>query len=588
MRATRSASSSGRPPRAALWAVALTAAAVAMPLVAEMRLTEVAAESGLDFVHFNGEVGALYFAEMMGSGVAVVDYDGDGDLDVFAVQGSPLAPAQTAGPPAEVLFPPVHREPYTDRLYRNDLEIDAAGRRRARFVDVTAHAGLEPYGYGMTVAAGDVDNDGWIDLYLGELGSNHLLRNLGNGRFADVTAASGSDDSRWTTATSLLDVDLDGWLDLFVGNYVDYRVDDGKECALPSGALDYCGPWVYHPQGNRLLRNLGGGVFEDVSAPARVASPAAATLGAVATDVNSDGWPDLYVANDGSANQLLIGQRDGTFLDDALLAGCAVNDSGLPEGSMGVVVGDIDGDGAEDLFMTHLEEETNTLYLGDGTGVFRDGTRGSGLGVGSRPFTGFGTVLVDVDRDGWLDLFVANGAVKRSEERLMAGDPHPLSQRDQLFRNRGAGEFVEVTDAAGVSPVAETGRGVARGDLDNDGDDDILVSSNGGPLRLYRNDGNEGDGGASWLGVRAVMRPGGRDALGAEAVVGGAERSQKRRLATDGSYLSSSDPRIGFGVDEARSLRVTCPGRRPREWRELPLGRILTVVCGDELGPVTP
>jgi enediyne biosynthesis protein E4 len=588
MTARRCASSSGRPAGTPLWALALAVASLAMPLRAEMRLTEVAAESGLDFVHFNGEIGALYFAEMMGSGVAVVDYDGDGDLDVFVVQGSPLAPPDAGGRPAEALFPPVHPEPYTDRLYRNDLEIDGAGRRRARFVDVTARAGLEPYGYGMTVAAGDVDNDGWVDLYLGELGSNRLLRNLGNGRFADVTAASGSDDPRWTTATSFVDVDLDGWLDLFVGNYVDYRIGDGKECALPSGALDYCGPWVYHPQSNRLLRNLGGGVFEDVSAPARVASPAAATLGTVATDVNSDGWPDLYVANDGSANQLLIGQRDGTFLDDALLAGCAVNDSGLPEGSMGVVVGDIDGDGSEDLFMTHLEEETNTLYLGDGTGVFRDGTRGSGLGVGSRPFTGFGTVLVDVDRDGWLDLFVANGAVKRSEERLMAGDPHPLAQRDQLFRNRGAGEFVEVGAAAGVLPLAETGRGVARGDLDNDGDDDILVSSNGGPLRLYRNDGDVGDGGTSWLEVRAVVWPGGRDALGAEAVVSGAARSQKRRLATDGSYLSSSDPRAGFGVDGARSLRVNCPGRRPREWRAPPVGRILTVVCGDELRPATP
>jgi len=298
----------------------------------------------------------------------------------------------------------------------------------------------------------------------------------------------------------------------------------------------------------------------------------------VVADVNSDGWLDLYVANDGVPNQLLMNQRDGSFVDDALLAGCSVNDAGIPEGSMGVVAGDFDGDGSEDLFMTHLEEETNTLYLGDGTGIFRDGTRSSGLGVSSRPYTGFGTVLLDFDRDGWLDLFVTNGAVKRSEAQRMAGDPHPLAQPAQLFRNRGRGEFEEVTATAGAFVYRETGRGAARGDVDNDGDDDILTSSNAGPLRFYRNDLPASE---AWLEVRAVVEPGGRDALGARVELLGSGGPRRWRIATDGSYLSSSDPRASLAVERTERLLLHCPGRAGREWRGLPAGRILTVICGD-------
>jgi hypothetical protein len=545
-----------------------------VPAEQAVRFSEVAADSGLDFVHFNGMVGDLYFAEMMGAGLAVVDYDGDGDLDVYVRQGSPLAPEDAV---AGFTFPPVHAQPYTDRLYRNDLEIDEGGGLQARFVDVTVRAGLEPAGYGMTVSAGDVDNDGWVDLYLGNYGSNRLLRNRGDGTFEDVTRAGGADDSRWTTATSFFDFDRDGWLDLYVGNYVDYEVGDGKECALPSGAIDYCGPWVYRPQGNRLLRNRGDGTFEDVTALARVGSPEAATLGAVVADVDSNGWLDVYVANDGVSNQLLMNQGDGSFVDDALLAGCSVNDAGIPEGSMGVVAADFDGDGSEDLFMTHLEEETNTLYLGDGTGAFRDSTRSSGLGVSSRPYTGFGTVFLDFDRDGWLDLFVTNGAVKRSEVQLMAGEPHPLAQPDQLFRNLGRGEFDDVTAQAGAFVHRETGRGAVRGDVDNDGDDDLLVSNNAGPLRLYRNDLPPSE---AWLEVRALVGAGGRDALGAEVKIRGPGGVRRWRIATDGSYLSSSDPRAGFGVEKVERLDLRCPGRAARQWRDVPRGRIVTVVCG--------
>ena len=547
-----------------------------LPLLAEEpKFKEMAAEWGLDFVHFNGMSGELYFVEMMGQGLAVLDFDNDGDLDVYCLQGHMLGPDKSID---DATFPTSYGEPLTDRLYRNDLVLDSDGSLRPHFVDVTQRSGLAASGYGMGVATGDYDNDGWVDLYITNWGSNQLLRNEGDGTFTDVTAAAGVDDNRYSASTVFFDFDRDGWLDLFVTNYVDWRFELRKDCFTSGGARDYCAPWVFKPVKDRLFRNRGDGTFEVVSRSAGIDAEIGAGLGAVTADFDADGWIDLYVANDALPNQLWMNQRDGTFVDDALLAGCAVNDLGMPEGSMGVVAGDLDGDGSVDLFMSHIVEETNTLYLNDGTGLFREAARDSGLGMPSFKYTGFGTALFDFDNDGWLDLFVANGAVHEIEELIRKGDPFPIHQPDQLYRNLGGGRFSDVTSQADAFVYSEVGRGVSHGDLDNDGDSDLLVANNAGPVRLFLNEAGQA---ASWLGVRLVSAPPRRDLPDVRVV---ARREDRRKLwrwsGTDGSYASASDPRVLLGLGESgrvEELEVTWPDGSHQRWINPPSGRYLTL-----------
>jgi enediyne biosynthesis protein E4 len=542
-------------------------ASVAAAAGPALRFTDRAVETGLRFEHFNGASGELYFAEMMGPGAALFDLDGDGDLDVYLPQGQMLGAARTL---ADALAPPRHPWPLTDRLYRNDLETLADGSRRLRFTDVTAAAGLAPGDYGYGVAAGDYDNDGRTDLYVTAFGRNRLLRNRGDGTLEDATTAAGAGDPRWSVSAVFFDYDRDGWLDLYVVNYVDFHVGKHVLCPDPTGARDYCGPSAYAPLTDRLLRNRGDGTFEDVSARAGIAAVAAAGLGVAAADFDGDGWPDLYVANDGVANVLWINQRDGTFRDDALLAGVAVNAEGQAEASMGVAVGDADGDGHLDLFLSHLKHESNTLYLGDGEGMFGDATEGARLGTPSWLMTGFGTGFLDPDRDGALDLMVVNGAVT-----LFAGDGS-LAQHDQLFHNRGGGQFHEATREAGPAfAVAAASRGAAFGDLDDDGDLDVLVADNAAPARLLL-DESEATGG--WVGLRLVTGTPARDALGALATLHRPGEPDLVRLATSGgSYAAANDPRVifGLGTTVAAAYRVTVlwPSGRREAFAELAPGR---------------
>ena len=513
---------------------------------------ERAEEAGLDFVHFNGMVGKLYLPEVMSGGVALLDYDNDGDLDVYLLQNN-LFEGDSVD---HAVFAPPGPLPLTDRLYRNDLEIGADGTRTLHFTDVTEQAKIGVSGQPMGVATGDYDNDGWIDLYVAGLGANHLLRNQGDGTFAEVTEQTASDDRDWSVAASFFDYDRDGWLDLFVGNYVEFRVALHKECTSATGATEYCGPLSYGPRLNRLLRNVSGERFENVTTTALLDNPPSTTLGLVAGDFNDDGWLDMYVANDQLENQLWLNQKNGTFVDDALLGGTAVDGQGQPQASMGVVAGDLTGDGHEDLFMTHLRMEMNTLYVNDGSGMFTDQSSDSGLGRASWQETGFGTALIDVENDGIADLYVANGAVKRIESQLREGSLHPLVEPNALFRGLGGGRYQQVpAELVDDVQLKEVGRGVAAGDLDNDGDSDLVVTNNAGPVRLLVNQVGQQ---RPWLGLRLLLAQRdlpiagpGRDALGATVALHRSARpTQWRRVKTDGSYVSANDPRVLFGLGD--------------------------------------
>ena len=494
--------------------------------------------AGLDFVHFSGMTGKRYFIEMMGSGGAFFDYDRDGDLDLFAVQGTLLDPA----PSASLVFPPPAAP--GSRLFRNQLR----EKGELRFEDVTAASGISTHLYGMGAAVGDFDSDGFEDLFVSGYGQAELWRNRGDGRFENVTAPSGLENRGgrrpWSMPAVFFDADGDGDEDLYVGEYVEYSVADDKPCFSAGGAADYCGPIAYKYAQDHLYRNRGDGRFEEISAV--LGAEARPALGAVSLDVDGDGRLELYVANDGVANFLWRRRGDGTFENLADLSGCAVNAAGLGEASMGVDAADADGDGDEDLFMTHLSQETNTFYRNQGELFFDDDTAPSGLGPPSFPMTSFGTRFLDFDLDGDLDLVTVSGTIRTIEAQVLAKEPHPLRQRAQLFRNGGDGHFSEIAPTS--SPLLErtfVGRGLAVGDVDNDGDADLAIFSNAGPLQLWL---GQAATATNFVGFEVVGKNGG-PAVGARIglVLAGGKKVWQR-VRRDGSYLSSHDPRLLFGL----------------------------------------
>jgi enediyne biosynthesis protein E4 len=521
-----------------------------------------AADSGIDFVHVNGMTGQLYMPEILGPGVAVFDFDNDGDLDVYLVQSGGFDGARASA-----------QRP-NDRLYRNDLTVRPDGTRMLHFTDVTAASGIEARGYGMGVATGDFNNDGRVDLYLTKFDApNQLLRNNGNGSFTDVSKASGTDHHSWSVSATFVDIDRDGWLDLFVGNYLRYRLEGNTRCMSPTGAPDYCTPSSYPALPDRLYRNQRNGTFADVTTSARVAGEYGPALGVIAADVNGDGWMDIYVANDGKENQLWLNRRDGTFENGALLAGVAMPMSGKAEGSMGVDAGDFDNDGDEDLVMTELTAEGTNLYVNDGTGVFTDASAPSAIGPASLPFTGFGAVWFDFDNDGLLDFVTANGTVQIVEALRQAGDPFPMHQKKLLLRNAGGGRLEDVTARAGAAfALSEVGRGVAAGDVDNDGDVDLLIGNNNGRTRLLINQAPT----RHWLGL--IVKVGAR-----VEVIRANGKTLWRRARADGSYASANDPRVlvGLGDDSGPvNVRVRWPGGRTEMFTGVTVDRYVTLTEG--------
>ena len=556
-----------------------------------------AAETGFDFVHVTGHAGEFHQPEIMGPGAGLVDYDNDGDLDVYLVQGGRIG-GDAGSPPGVAGAPELG-----GRLYRNDLEVAADGSRTLRFTDVTEESGIDARAYGMGVAAGDFDNDGCVDLYLTHYGPNQLYRNDCDGTFTDVSRASGTDDPDWSVPASFVDVDRDGWLDLFVGNYLVYVPARRVTCASESGLPDYCPPERYRAASDRLYRNRGDGTFADVTVDRGLAGAFGPALGVATADFDGDGWIDVFVANDQQENQLWLNRGGERFEDVGLMSGTALGASGALKADMGVDAGDFDNDGDEDLFMTDLTTQGSTFYVNDGSARFEEQSARAGIRVASLPYTGFGAGWFDYDNDGWLDLLAANGLVTQNLDALGPDNPFPLQQPNQLLRNLGDGRFADVTAQAGPAfALSEVSRGAAFGDVDNDGDTDVVIANAEGPVRLLINEvGND----RSWLGLRLVGDPPGGPRGGGGGGGPGAVRDMPgarveiardgvptlwRRARADGSYASANDPRVlaGLGDDAAPPpplVRVTWPSGAVEEWSDLPLERYTTLVEGSGRSP---
>ena len=512
---------------------------------------------GIDFRHQRGASAQKHLVETMGSGCALLDYDGDGRLDVLLINGG-----RTPDSPPFV--------PRAHALYRN--------RGGGRLEEVTREAGLDlPAGYGMGVAVSDYDNDGDPDLYLTHFGPNRLYRNNGDGTFSDVTGRAGVAGAEWSTGAAFFDYDRDGAPDLYVVNYLDATFERNPPCEM-KGIRAYCHPRHFAGVPDRLYRNLGDGRFGEVSRSSGILNPEGKGLGVLAADFDGDGWVDLYVANDSVRNVLLRNKGDGTFSDVTLLSGTGYNSQAQAEAGMGVDAADYDGDSLLDIFVTNYDLETNALYRYQGNWLFGDERWRSGLARKDRFLLGFGAGFLDFDNDGDRDLLVVNGHVVDNIERIQPDLSHP--QPDQLFENRG-GRFVEHGPFyRWSSRQPRVGRGAALGDIDNDGDIDVLISNCGAePTLLINRVGAR----RNWIQLRLTGTDSSRDAVGTRLTLTTAEGEQSDQITGGGSYLSASDLRAHFGLGEAvrvEEIRIRWPSGKEEVLKDIPANRILHVTEG--------
>jgi enediyne biosynthesis protein E4 len=531
-----------------------------------VRFTDIGGTAGVNFRQINGASREKHLAETIGSGGLFFDYDNDGWIDILLVDGGSLAD------------PAIARQA-RHRLFRN--------RGNGTFEDVTSSSGIRHLGYGMGACAGDYDNDGRVDLYITNVGPNTLYRNAGGGAFTDVTGTARVGSPLWSTGCAFADLDKDGDLDLFVANYVSV---DGKHNPYCGNARlntrFYCHPLIFEPLPSVVYRNEGNGTFSDVSAESGIGAIRGNGLGVVIADYDDDSWPDIFVANDSVPNVLWHRTSAWRYEDLALRAGVAVAIDGMARAGMGTDAADYDGDGRLDLVVTNLDFEMFSLFRGLGGRLFTYATPESGIGSTTLPFVGFGAVFFDFDNDTFLDVAFANGHMLDNPAQFRAGASH--AQRKLLFRNLGARRFTDVTSSAGPGFALErVGRGLAAGDIDNDGDLDLLVTNNGQAADLLRNDGTSGHA----LVVRLIGTQSNRDGIGARLRLTAAGRTQMREVKAGSSYLGQNDLRQHFGLGEltrAERLEVKWPSGRVDVVEDLPADQIVSIREGSGIADRRP
>ena len=490
--------------------------------VDEVHFTDVTAELGIDFRHANGESGQKYFIEPIGSGVALFDFDNDNDLDLYFVNGSDLLGMVSPTLP-------------TNRLYRND---------GSTFTDVTIEASVGDTSYGLGCCVGDYNNDGFTDLYVTNYGANVLYRNNGDGTFTDVAKAAGASGSQFSSGCAFVDVDTDGDLDLYVVNYVQFDPETNPVCTR-QGIQTYCTPEALLGVSDVLYLNKGNGTFTDGSEEAGVSEVEGKGLGVVCGDTDNDGNVDIFVANDTTPNLLYRNNTDSLKMtEDALFSGVALSEEGRPYSGMGANLGDFDNDGYLDIIITNFQDQTNSLYHNTQSGFFTEVSFSKGIGEKSLPYLAWGVDFVDFNNDGWLDLFIANGHL---DDNIAEIDPiGTYAQPNQLFLNNRGVNFTELADEA--ITMRKVSRGAAFGDIDNDGDMDMVVSNLKDSPTILRNDSNT----AQWLSVKLIGTHCNRDAIGARVAAVSGELTQIREVKSGSGYLSQNDLRLHFGLGEAR------------------------------------